>query len=89
MLTQFLLFFHVSPETTSSEIMLACCILHNYLISADPDEELIVEVDEELLSQNTELGGFYSRQMNYEEQQKGASLRNQIAQRMWQNYVLK
>ena len=55
---------------------------------ANEKEELIAEVDEELLSQNTELGEFYSRQTNDEEAKKGAALRNEIAQRMWQNYVL-
>ena len=78
---------HFSVGTTT-EIVLACCILHNFLMGVDPDEELIAEVDEELLSQNTELGEFYSRQTNDEEAKKGAALRNEIAQRMWQNYVL-
>ena len=34
---------------TQNEIILACCILHNYLMGVDPDESLIVEVDEEVL----------------------------------------
>ncbi|XP_045800963.1 uncharacterized protein LOC123894894 [Trifolium pratense] len=33
-------------------IIFACCILHNYLMSADPDEDLIAEVDAELANQN-------------------------------------
>ncbi|CAJ2651574.1 unnamed protein product [Trifolium pratense] len=32
-------------------IIFACCILHNYLMSADPDEDLIAEVDAELANQ--------------------------------------
>ena len=34
---------------TQIEIILACCIIHNYLMGMDPDETLIAEVDEELL----------------------------------------
>ena len=34
---------------TENEIILACCILHNYLMGVDPDESLIAEVDEEVL----------------------------------------
>jgi hypothetical protein len=34
---------------TQTEIILACCIIHNYLMGVDPDERLIAEVDEELL----------------------------------------
>ena len=33
---------------TQTEIILACCIIHNYLMGMDLDERLIVEVDEEL-----------------------------------------
>ena len=32
-----------------NEIILACCILHNYFMGVDPDESLIAEVDEEVL----------------------------------------
>ncbi|KAG6511597.1 hypothetical protein ZIOFF_029670 [Zingiber officinale] len=33
---------------TQKQIILCCCILHNYLINADPDEGLLAEVDAEL-----------------------------------------
>ena len=32
-----------------NEIILSCCIFHNYLVGIDLDESLIVEVDEEVL----------------------------------------
>ena len=32
---------------TQSDIILACCILHNYLMGVDPNERLVVEVDKE------------------------------------------
>ena len=39
---------------TQNEIILACCILHNYLMGVDLDENLIVEVDEEVLHSHRE-----------------------------------
>lgn len=33
---------------TQFDIILACCIIHNFLMGVDPDEELIGEVDQEL-----------------------------------------
>ncbi|GAV83998.1 LOW QUALITY PROTEIN: DDE_4 domain-containing protein [Cephalotus follicularis] len=39
---------------TQTEIILAYCIIHNYLMGIDPDENLIVEVDRELESQTPE-----------------------------------
>ena len=49
--------FHIIASTTEpsyyvdtqNEIILVCCILHNYLIGVDPDESLTIEVDEEVL----------------------------------------
>lgn len=70
-----------------TEIVLACCILHNYLTGVDPDENLINEVDEELLTQNPEITEVYNRQSNDEEARKGAAIQNEIAERMWQDYV--
>lgn len=34
---------------------MACCILNNYLINVDSDENLIVEVDRELMNKDTNL----------------------------------
>ena len=36
------------PVDTVTEIILACCILHNYLMGVDPNERLIAEVDQEI-----------------------------------------
>ena len=32
-------------------MVIACCILHNYLMSVDPDEDIIATIDEELSNQ--------------------------------------
>ena len=34
---------------------MACCILNNYLIDVDPDKNLIVEVNRELMDKDTNL----------------------------------
>ena len=39
---------------TQNEIILACSILHNYLMGVDPDESLIAEVDQEVLHSHHE-----------------------------------
>ncbi|CAI0550361.1 unnamed protein product, partial [Linum tenue] len=39
---------------TRSEIVLACCILHNFLLMYDPDEDILREVDKELMENNVE-----------------------------------
>ncbi|XP_059650392.1 uncharacterized protein LOC132296188 [Cornus florida] len=36
---------------TQLDIILACCIIHNYLMGMDPDESLINEVDRELFNE--------------------------------------
>ena len=44
-----------SDVDTQYDIILACCILHNYLMGVDPDERLITEVDKEFFSQELEF----------------------------------
>ncbi|XLT10145.1 hypothetical protein HN51_055938, partial [Arachis hypogaea] len=39
---------------TMTEIVLACCILHNILMDVDPDPHLIAQVDRELQENNPE-----------------------------------
>ena len=35
---------------TQKEIIVVFCILHNYLMCVDPDEQILIEVDAELLN---------------------------------------
>ncbi|XLR37987.1 hypothetical protein S83_022647 [Arachis hypogaea] len=35
---------------TVNEIIIACCILHNFLMNFDPDEEIIAQVDRDLMN---------------------------------------
>ena len=71
---------------TQNEIILACCILHNYLMGVDPDESLIAEVDEEVLHSHRERVGLTPREDD-EDARQGDIIRDSIASAMWQNYV--
>ncbi|RVW75767.1 putative nuclease HARBI1 [Vitis vinifera] len=72
------------PVDTQSDIILACCILHNYLMGVDPDERLIAEVDRELFSEEAE---FESMVLSLAEKCKeGEILREKIAMDMWKDY---
>nr|XP_023876605.1 putative nuclease HARBI1 [Quercus suber] len=71
---------------TQNEIILACCILHNYLMGVDPDESLIAEVDEEVLHSHRECVALNPREDD-EDARQGDIIRDSIASAMWQNYV--
>ncbi len=68
------------------EIVLACCILHNYLMEVDIDEQLIAEVDCELVDH--EVDRSRARQCGDEDYRQGAMLRDNIASNMWNVYQL-
>lgn len=72
------------PVDTQSDIILACCILHNYLIGVDPYERLIAEVDREFFSEKAEFESMVlSLAKKYKERK---ILREKIAIDMWKDY---
>ena len=86
--------FHIIASTTEpsyyvdtqNEIILVCCILHNYLICVDPDESLIVEVDEEVLHSHHERAAPTPKEDN-EDARQWDIIRDSITLAMWQNYI--
>ncbi|KAK2648597.1 hypothetical protein Ddye_016086 [Dipteronia dyeriana] len=74
------------PAKTVTKIMLACYILHNYLMGVDPKEKILVEVDQELLTRTPEIEETYSRQRDNDDARKGVAIRNDIAEMMWKDY---
>ncbi|GLT83173.1 hypothetical protein SLE2022_014780 [Rubroshorea leprosula] len=70
---------------TQNLIILACCIIHNFLMGVDPDEELIAEVDMELRNQENLQQTRTSREEE-EDASRGEMLRDVIAADMWHNY---
>ena len=72
---------------TLSEIVIACCILHNYLMGVDPDEQLISEVDRELMTNQLahEFGSTYIARS--EDGRRGDMIREVISTEMWHDYT--
>ena len=76
---------------TQNRIIIACCILHNYLMMTDPEEELIAEVDEEIANQSVseQHGDDHIEEDGDEEHTRlEENLRNSIADAMWRAYRL-
>jgi hypothetical protein len=67
-------------------IIFACCILHNYLMSADPNEDLIAEVDAELANQNVSHENHQASRSDRDEVALGGVIKNSAAHQMWSNY---
>ena len=71
---------------TQNKIILACCILHNYLIGVNPDERLIAKVDEKVLHFHRKRVAPIPKEDD-EDARQGDIIRDIIALAMWQNYV--
>jgi len=69
---------------TMTSIILACCILHNFLRRMDNDDSLIQKVDRELLQQDIQVSTY---QVRDDDHKLGSHIRNTIANKMWQDYV--
>ncbi|KAI3715589.1 hypothetical protein L6452_22575 [Arctium lappa] len=69
---------------TQSEIFLACCILHNFLLDEDRDKELEEEVLQEVLNATQEEDTHAPREID----DRGEQIRSSIANEMWSDYSL-
>ena len=65
---------------------MACCILNNYLIDVDPDENLIIEVDRELMDKDTNLETVNTANSIDANGRLDVILRNSIVASMWWDY---
>ncbi|KAG6538237.1 uncharacterized protein LOC122005782 [Zingiber officinale] len=72
---------------TVSEIVLACCILHNFLVDFDPDEEIIAQVDRDLMNNEPDHGLANGAIARGEDGRRGEILRDPIAAQMWNDYI--
>ncbi|KAJ4807876.1 nuclease [Rhynchospora pubera] len=75
-------------EETVSDLFLACCIIHNYLMGVDPDEELIAQVDEEIMHSEIESNTLSSSSSRNDNYRLGEQIRDDIALKMWHDYNL-
>ena len=76
------------PVDTMSEIILAFYILHNFLMTADPNETLLAEVDRELAQSGPSTDNARDHHINDEDATRGNSLRDTVASAMWEDYTL-
>nr|XP_009765679.1 PREDICTED: uncharacterized protein LOC104217199 [Nicotiana sylvestris] len=78
---------------TQKLIIFACCILHNYLRGADPNDELLAQVDAELMNDNDVHEEPPNPRESNEEFRRGELIRDgiatDIAADMWANYQAK
>ncbi|KAG6490946.1 hypothetical protein ZIOFF_052278 [Zingiber officinale] len=72
---------------TVSEIVLACCILHNFLVDFDLDEEIIAQVDRDLMNNEPDHGLANGAIARGEDGRRGEILRDSIAAQMWNDYI--
>jgi len=66
-----------------TKIILACCILHNFLRRVDNDQAILDEVDRELMEQDVEPSMSHSREDDY---RLGSQITNRISNKMWMDY---
>ncbi|XLR19114.1 hypothetical protein S83_047026, partial [Arachis hypogaea] len=68
-------------------IIIACCILHNFLMDFDPDEEIIAQVDRDLMNNVPEDRASRENIARGEDGRRGEILRDTIAAEMWNDYI--
>ncbi|XP_047151803.1 putative nuclease HARBI1 [Vigna umbellata] len=69
---------------TMTDIILACCILHNFIREVDNDDPLLNEVDNEL--NEREEHNVSSSQVREYDYRVGSTIRDAIADEMWRDY---
>ncbi len=67
---------------THKLIVLACCILHNYLLGIDPDESLLAEVDERIRNRRRCRCSITEE----DDEHRGELVRDSLASAMWIDY---
>ena len=73
---------HYSVDTMI-DIVLACCILHNFLRGVHNDESLLEEVYRDLMQGDIEVSHSQTREDDYT---LGSQIRDTIANEMWIGY---
>ena len=76
------------PVDMVIKIILACCILHNYFMGVNPDERLIVEVNQEISNGDIHNEARNNTNDSDVDARKGVILRTSITTRMLNDYVL-
>ncbi|KAJ4819385.1 nuclease [Rhynchospora pubera] len=74
--------------TTLKKIIVACCILHNYLVDKDPNlPSMLAEVDAEMQYRRPRRPNQPANRAEEEDMKRGEAMRNEMAVNMWRNYA--
>lgn len=73
-------------ESTKKLIIFACCVLHNYLMSVDLDEDLLAEVDAELANQNLSHDKHQGSRNDKDELALDGVIKDSVANHVRSNY---
>ncbi|XP_039686926.1 protein ALP1-like [Medicago truncatula] len=71
---------------TQNKIIVACCILHNYLMTEDPNQNLIDEVRHELTNESGLQEGHQAQRENNDDTARGELVRADVTGSMWIAY---
>ena len=66
-----------------TDIVLACCILHNFFHEVDNDESLLEEVDRDLMQWDIDVSHSQTREDDY---MLRSQIRDTIENEMWTGY---
>ena len=74
-------------EDTQKLIILSCCILHNFLLDVDPDNDILDQVDRELANATPVTPRAPTdRDDDANDARLGEAIRDRIALEMWNDY---
>jgi len=68
---------------TQNKIIIACCILHNYLMSEDPNQTLIDEVQHDLVNESDSQEGRQDQREDNVDVVSGEPISDGVAGSMW------
>lgn len=71
---------------TQNKIITACCILHNYLMSEDPSQTVIDEVQHDLANESDSQEGRQDQREDNVDAVSGEPIRDDVAGSMWIDY---
>ena len=71
---------------TQVKLVLACCVVHNYIASVDPTDRILHEVSMQEDEQLVPSQGRTQREQ-HEENRQWVELRDKIALAMWNHYI--
>lgn len=71
---------------TQVHVVLACCVLHNFIMGVDPNDPFMQEQNVEVESQSQERRHQQTQREEREENREWAAKRDDIARAMWDDY---